>query len=895
MKKNDLRHQRLLKKKSIESSLEKSHLKYFQKLKKKFFGLPGVLKLIYSLISLASFIVILSGFAFLVERNSSTKDQAKAQLAYVCPQGATLVNDTCVAPLKTCPTGYSGPNANGVCVSPGGFTCPSGGTLQGNLCVATPTTPLATPIPCPFAGGTPYSVLTSATQLRASGFYGPPGGVTDMNFGNGTAGAQEGCGTTQNPAGPGLICLDGNIGIGGICRLQDSPVQNPDTLPYGRIIGTTAAYNSQAGDGGDVYFTLWMEPGVAYFNYTIPAVTGQDQVVSGVCPEGWADGGGVNCVTAATATDIPTIISGVNVGICQPNGQVVVIGNTYNCDFPLVGDNTNNYTMPEGGLNCYTSSAVGTVSAVIVNNGSPQALLRCTGIPTSNGSPGNQKVEISGIGERGEVTLVSVQNNCPNGTVNFPDCNQCPAGQELISGVCLPLCPVGQFRNAQGVCEAGQQQGCPTGQVLDSSGQCVTVINYNNLENCDAGTQTIPNTYTCDFNLIGSLNNRYQLPSGGIQSSTSTEGGNNTSPVSGGYSPDCVIVNNGSPNALLRCITIPTQGGTPGNRNVLIRIDTQLPQDKGNVTLVTQTSDNCPVGQELVNGQCQSVCPQGQIRNSQGNCQTIITANNIGQCSPNGQTVVISNTYNCEFQLSGSPNNQYVLPQNGINASTSSALGQSPDCLISGNGTVNAVLTCNQIPTTNGQPGQREVLLTINQNLPVDKGDVNLILANQSSSQATSSVTSTSGNLLDIICNEGNPVLINSVTVCVVNTNNPLPNDFKIGIGNAIPGGSCVIQNSRVSILNIIKGIKVLAQQSNLTYICTNVPTGSLEGLQPINYRVGNGVIIDSGRRIRVIAPISTTVRSGGFAYTVLGGVIVGALIVYIWYGNIRKKTLKTK
>lgn len=108
---------------------------------------------------------------------------------------------------------------------------------------------------------------------------------------------------------------------------------------------------------------------------------------------------------------------------------------------------------------------------------------------------------------------------------------------------------------------------------------------------------------------------------------------------------------------------------------------------------------------------------------------TIIDINNIldsNNCT-SVQTVTIPNTYNCIFPLNGSSTNNYVLPNGGITAGTSTALGNSPACTISNNQTASAALVCNSIPTTNGNIGNQDVTLRIAQGTPFKRGEVVLI------------------------------------------------------------------------------------------------------------------------------------------------------------------------
>lgn len=270
---------------------------------------------------------------------------------------------------------------------------------------------------------------------------------------------------------------------------------------------------------------------------------------------------------------------------------------------------------------------------------------------------------------------------------------------------------------------------CPQGQVL-LNGNCetptvITPTNIGNSNNCTSAlTVNIPETYICNFPLTGATNNLYALPANPTNAWTATTD-TGTTPLANSSSDNCVIVNNGTSNALLRCTNIKTQGGTEGLKNVLLTVngDTNNPVDRGDVTLAAQTS--CPQGQSLVNGVCRE--------------QTPVTPTNIGNSTncTTSLTVQIPNTYNCTFPLTGSQFNNYVLETVPVNAHTATdsagttplANSASDDCTIINNGTPTAALQCNNIKTQGAAPSVRNVLITVGATSPVDRGDVTLTTA----------------------------------------------------------------------------------------------------------------------------------------------------------------------
>lgn len=241
-----------------------------------------------------------------------------------------------------------------------------------------------------------------------------------------------------------------------------------------------------------------------------------------------------------------------------------------------------------------------------------------------------------------------------------------------------------------------------------------TTITNSNIGNgvCTPASITVgaTSTYGCSFPLTGSTSNNYQLPAQAITASTSTTGNASTdlTPVSGGQSPACTITGNGTANAALSCVTIPTTGGTPGIRNVLATVNGGTPTDKGDVTLTVASTTIAPV-----------------------NVGT-------GTCTPSSVSIGVN--ANCSFPLTGDAGNNYALPTNGINGTTSQngngatdltpvSGGYGPVCTINGNGTASAALVCT-IPTTGGTTGDRNVLLQYDgSGNPTDSGDLSLLQA----------------------------------------------------------------------------------------------------------------------------------------------------------------------
>ncbi len=89
--------------------------------------------------------------------------------------------------------------------------------------------------------------------------------------------------------------------------------------------------------------------------------------------------------------------------------------------------------------------------------------------------------------------------------------------------------------------------------------------------------------------------------------------------------------------------------------------------------------------------------------------------------------------------------------------------------------------------------------------------------------------------------------VVNTTTTCTFTlpTNKTLPSDFKLGGGDSTPAGTCVASGSTVT--------------------CTNVPTGTQTGSQPIYGQIGSEAKTDTGEKIQVNpAAVQTVIKTGG-------------------------------
>jgi hypothetical protein len=269
--------------------------------------------------------------------------------------------------------------------------------------------------------------------------------------------------------------------------------------------------------------------------------------------------------------------------------------------------------------------------------------------------------------------------------------------------------------------------GLSTAQVRVVQGVPTTIASQNlNNGTCTPNTVSISQTYNCTFPLTGDSNNYYALPNGGARASTSqndTQPGNSAPdimPVSGGYGPDCTITGNSTSSAVLNCSSIPTLGGTAGLRNVLLQLGSNngnnSPGKKGEITLTDTPISQCSTS------------------TTSGSCVLNLAVIGNGACTPPSQNLPAP--YDCNFPINLPSGVTPVLPPGGITGSTSQngnaptdltpvSGGNSPACGLLQSGSSYSLL-CNEIPTTGGTPGNRNVLLSLNNSAPEDRGDIQL-------------------------------------------------------------------------------------------------------------------------------------------------------------------------
>ena len=122
-------------------------------------------------------------------------------------------------------------------------------------------------------------------------------------------------------------------------------------------------------------------------------------------------GNGVVTVANTTVIDPVANIGTSATAPCNNTGGSVSIGTSISCVFPLTGAANNTYALPTSGIQANVTTATGTASCGIFNNGTTSASLVCVNIPTTGATTGTQNIQVGGQ-TKGSVTLQNVQAGC---------------------------------------------------------------------------------------------------------------------------------------------------------------------------------------------------------------------------------------------------------------------------------------------------------------------------------------------------------------------------------------------------------------------------------------------------------------------------------------------------
>ncbi len=211
--------------------------------------------------------------------------------------------------------------------------------------------------------------------------------------------------------------------------------------------------------------------------------------------------------------------------------------------------------------------------------------------------------------------------------------------------------------------------------------------------------------------------------------------------------------------------------------------------------------------------------------------RTPITNSNISSVTCTPTTTNINTNVNCTVTT--------TVDLNTLSGSVNIRIGTSGtvvNCPIPSNST-GTTLTCNDIPVgaTDGTfPSQYNA--SGSGTTYLDGNNINVVIPPLTSADISSLV---------VTCGVGGVLgtaTVNSTTTCTFTlpTNKTLPSDFKLGVSDATPAGTCTVTNTTTQEVT-----------------CIAVPTGTLTGNQPINGQIGNGAVIPTTSTVTVNRLIS--------------------------------------
>ncbi len=241
-----------------------------------------------------------------------------------------------------------------------------------------------------------------------------------------------------------------------------------------------------------------------------------------------------------------------------------------------------------------------------------------------------------------------------------------------------------------------------------------------------------------------------------------------------------------------------------------------------------------------------STCPAGHAIASATTCRSTTTAAatgytidnalvGTGTCTPTSVAIGTPVT-TCTFPLTGSPNGQYNIPDSGLfagvrNTATDAAsfLGNSNACTVAG-----AVLTCTNLPTTNGTAGSKTIVIhQPNVAWYPSKGTVTLVATRQLTHNDI--VGGINGQTFAAATNlQCSDAVAYSTTTCT----GTLP----AGITPPATGLKLNVEGQT--------GITCTFTAQNFT--CANMPAGSTTGTRKIQAAVGTNAPADTGKTINV-------------------------------------------
>jgi hypothetical protein len=410
----------------------------------------------------------------------------------------------------------------------------------------------------------------------------------------------------------------------------------------------------------------------------------------------------------------------------------LTIGNTDTCSFALNTSTTNNFSILAGTKASIAGATGSSPDCKLQNNGSVSVKLVCAGVPSTGSTAGNKNVNVtiaSTPAIKGVINLVTPgaanstiteanigqSTDCfdiyqgPKKTVTNPAIFDCvfPLTGNASNIYVLPLlgiktrtqgnsslssdCTIfqngtaGAYLACTNIPSEGGYTGDPAIEILINSDLVgvakggvevlpgVIILSIANVNSptvsqttcTSAVSKIIGDAVNCIIDLQGNNGQSpFVLPAGGIAAQISTSSNKS----------QCVLTNPISGSASLLCKNIPTYGATAGSQALKLFFgNSTIPEIIDNITLTTGTP-----------------------------ASTVITDSNIkfsADCV-SSTTLVLGLNKTCNYDLVGSPNNNYSLPVGGITAKIQTANTASGACTIVGNFGTSPKLQCAGIPST---------------------------------------------------------------------------------------------------------------------------------------------------------------------------------------------------
>ncbi len=611
----------------------------------------------------------------------------------------------------------------------------------------------------------------------------------------------------------GLNCPANFTLVNGNCQYNATPNTSLSCPQGGTVNGTNCTYNAVQGSG------QYSCPQGGALNGQQCSYNATPQAIGGTCPQG-----GV-IVDSSPGSNIYTIFSqyingpfGGAINIQGSQACLVDRGQTFSSD-PCVGYNNSSVNgfawVAVSNRFCYSSPFPSSASFTCDKGGILGTDNNCYAY--SSGAPYSNTWCPSGWSNYNTNVAFAGCIKSPSQTPSNQVTQTCPSGGSAVGSICYYnatlspgaySCPLG-----------GSLSGTTCSYPATSTTSSYFCPNGGNV----SGTVCLANSGTTYTPEPGQITGLTCTPSSVVASGTVNCSGQATGAPSGvPYAGNITVtIDNGggsitttiNPDGTFTASSVPV-GTTTGTKAATTNL--------GGTTSITVTAASITVDPDLASG-------PGSLSNST-------------DCT-SAKNVTIGTVYTCSFPINGT--GPFVLPAGGIQARTNQSANNSTPvntCTIAA-----SVLTCTGI-TTVGTPS---TLIAGTGNVQLGKGTtpatwntkgvVTLVAA-------TSPLTTTDIPSLTVTCGVGGTpgtVRVNTTTTCTFTlpTNKTLPNNFKLGIGNATPAGTCTVGTGINSSL----------------VTCINVPTGTLLGTQPINGQIGTETITPTGETVNVIDSLCST------------------------------------